>query len=313
MTNPITKLLNPTDITALPQINFVEAISKFKQDTDFYIKESSGLTITDDLTYRQAVKAKKEITSYINQVAKDKTVYTKPYRDAIQSFYDTVEATIEPLKFNKANLTNNILNYETELEKQRLAEEKRINDLATGFVLAINKIPNTIKECEEVLEKTNNYFKSLNTQDQKNPNILESANNLFLAITDKIKFLENKVEQEKREAELKVITDKQELEKKQIEIEKNEIEKQRLANIEEMNKKAIQEEIDRQKQIYLNNEKANQDLAPKTGIRTYTKFRIIDPLKVPRKYCVPSDSLINEAKKQGITEIPGVKFYTETK
>lgn len=66
-------------------------------------------------------------------------------------------------------------------------------------------------------------------------------------------------------------------------------------------------------------------IAPKqeTTIRTDTgtsahsrkpwKHEIINAKLVPREYCVVSDTLIRNAIKQGVREIPGVKIYQETK
>lgn len=46
-------------------------------------------------------------------------------------------------------------------------------------------------------------------------------------------------------------------------------------------------------------------------IRKQWKGEIEEPEKVPREYCQPSQQLINQAVKQGIREIPGVKIFED--
>lgn len=48
-----------------------------------------------------------------------------------------------------------------------------------------------------------------------------------------------------------------------------------------------------------------------TSYRKHIKIRIIDPNKIPREYCTPSESLIRKAAELGITDITGAIIEIE--
>ncbi len=289
----------------------LETISYFKENIDFLIKKSD-IEIKDDTTYREAVSLKKQITSFISDTDKKRKATTKPIRDAIQAFYDTVNESVNPLTDKKEEITQKILEWENYLEEERQKEIKRITNIKKGFLMAISKIPNTEEQCLESLDKTKEFFNNLDKKDQENPEILEACNLLTSSLREKIENIKQE-EIRKQEAErLAKIKKKQdlealELEKKRIAQEQakreQEEEKQRLAQ------EKIDLEIQKKKVEAHKREQAEKNIQPKTGIKTYTKFEIVDSNKVPREYCEPSEKLINEAKKAGVVSIPGVKFY----
>jgi len=184
------------------------------------------------------------------------------------------------------------------------------------------------KEAKGFVDKVNNFVGDLK---ERLTVIVDNLDPRVTAYNAKIELERRKREEEQRRAaeelQRKLDAEVAEANRKAAE------EATRKAEEEARARKASEEEIAAAKKKAEEDAKANAleaphvqaPIAPKqdTVVRTDTgasahsrkpwKHEIVNAKLIPREYCVVSDTLIRNAIKQGVREIPGVKIYQETK
>ena len=301
----MTKLTNTIPQEALAKIYPIESMA------NGYLADANKIIITDNITLKTATTLKKNISSFLTASKESRLEWTEPYRNLVSAINAKAELVLEPAVTAKDLVTKLIVAHEAKIAEELAIEVKRVLTIVEVFIFS--KVKPTIDENIEMKEKVTDYFNTLSEADQENPDIKQACFNLFALINSKILELQEEVARKeeaerlaKMQKEQDAVTIAQEQERQRLaKIQRDlDVEKRRLADIQ-INQALETERL----------EKAEEESKVKrvaTGIRTYTKFRIIDANLIPREYCEPSDSLINQAIKQGVT-VPGIETYQEKK
>ena len=276
-----------------------------------YLADAHKIIITDNISLKTATTLKKNISSFLTASKESRLEWTEPYRNLVSAINAKAELVLEPAVTAKDLVTNIIVAHEAKIAEEIAIEVKRVATIVNVFLAS--QVKQTIDENLIMKETVTDYFNSLSEADQENPKIKQGCFNLFALINSKILELQ---EEAARKEDLERLA-KIEKEQGAVAVAQEE-ERQRLAKIQ----RDLDVEKRRISDIQINQvleterlEKAEEESKVKkvaTGIRTYTKFRIIDANLIPREYCEPSDSLINQAIKQGVT-VPGIETYQEKK
>ena len=287
---------------------YLDLISPVEVESRLFLKKVQELKITNEQTYFAGAKLKKEVTSFVNSGDKKRLEITAPARALVEAINDKAKSVLTPAIEAKELIIKEILAYEAMLEAQRQAEAKRITEINKIFLLAETKT--TVELNQEIKSKVESYFQNLPITDQEIPEIKQACFSLIERINQKILLLQEQEAQRieaKRLAKIKARQDKEALKlaTKQAELDK-------IKRDQEAKERRLKDEEIKQK---LADEKLQADkianFKPSTGMLTYTKFEIIDPSLVPRELCSPDSVLINQAIKNGKTEISGLRIYQE--
>jgi len=301
----MTKITNTIPQEDLAKIYPIESMA------NGYLADANKIIITDNITLKTATTLKKNISSFLTASKESRLEWTEPYRNLVSAINAKAELVLEPAVTAKDLVTKLIVAHEAKIAEELAIEVKRVLTIVEVFIFS--KVKPTIDENIEMKEKVTDYFNTLSEADQENPDIKQACFNLFALINSKILELQEEVARKeeaerlaKMQKEQDAVTIAQEQERQRLaKIQRDlDVEKRRLADIQ-INQALETERL----------EKAEEESKVKkvaTGIRTYTKFRIIDANLIPREYCEPSDSLINQAIKQGVT-VPGIETYQEKK
>lgn len=298
-----------SEITTIPT-QYLEAISPVKQFSNEFLSKVKTLVIDNETTYFEGAKLRKEIITFLNSSDKKRLEITKPARDLVEAINDKAKEALNPALEAKELINKEILAYEAILELQKQAEAKRIAEINKVFLLGETK--STIELNQEMKVKIETYFQSLPVSDQAIPEIRQACFSLIERITQKILFLQEQ-EAQRLEAE-RLATVKATQDKEALDLAIKQAGLDKIKREQEAEERRLKDEEIKQK---LAQEKLNADkianFAPSTGMRTYTKFEVINANLVPREFCEPSDKLINQAIKEGKTEIAGIRIYQEKK
>jgi len=301
----MTKITNTIPQEDLAKIYPIESMA------NGYLADANKIIITDNITLKTATTLKKNISSFLTASKESRLEWTEPYRNLVSAINAKAELVLEPAVTAKDLVTKLIVAHEAKIAEELAIEVKRVLTIVEVFIFS--KVKPTIDENIEMKEKVTDYFNTLSEADQENPDIKQACFNLFALINSKILELQEEVARKeeaerlaKMQKEQDAVTIAQEQERQRLaKIQRDlDVEKRRLADIQ-INQALETERL----------EKAEEESKVKrvaTGIRTYTKFKIIDANLIPREYCEPSDSLINQAIKQGVT-VPGIETYQEKK
>jgi hypothetical protein len=303
----------------------VAVISKLQLRSNELAAEAKGIIIVDDESLKAANLLIKEINSHKKTVSEERTNLTAPLNNVIKQLITKEKEVLLPLEKGKSEVGSKILDYQEELENKRIAEENRIKDIIENLEHFSSSME-TIEEIDMNGAGLKEQFSKLPDDDQNNPTIKLAFMDTVNALTDR----KNRIEEEAR-AEAERIRQAEEqkrldeaaakqsaeetriaLERKQIEDGKREIEEQK-AQI-----KRDQEELEqakRRQEVEIEAAKSakKKPAVIKSNIVTMTKYEIVDPDAVSRAYCSPDSTKINEAIKNGITTIAGVRIFTEKK
>lgn len=301
-------------MTIINQTTELEKLSPFQIEAQNYLEIINNVEVTDIDSLKKATELKKQVTSFLSNAETTRKSITDPIEQLKKSLIARANEVLSPAVEAKANITAKIVAYQEEQERIRQAEIERVNKIKQVFLVA--QVKATLEENQEMKAKISTYYNSLSGTDQDNPEIKEACQSLLEKVNQHILFLIEQKAQEEEQARLAKLSQELDAEKAKIELEKIEQEKkQRELQAEERRLKdqAIRAEIEAEKLEAEKQAKKLANQAPKAGIRTYWKFEVINPQEVPREYCSPSDVLINQAIKNGITEIKGLKIYQEKK
>jgi len=289
---------------------YLEMISPVLQESNRFLQEIQKIEITDEQTYFLGAKLKKEVTTFINSGDKKRKEITAPARALVDAINEKAGEALNPAIQAKELITKQILAYEAELEAKKQAEARRIAEISKMFLIAETK--DTVEANAEMNKKIEAYFRALPISDQEIPEIKQACFSLIERVNQKILLLREQEAQKieaDRLAKIRASQDKEALAlaEKQVELDKIKREQEaedRRQKDEQIKQKFAQEKLEADKIA---------NFAPKTGMRTYTKFEIINADLVPREFCTPADTLINQAIKEGKKEIPGIRIYQEKK
>ncbi len=258
----------------------VAQISPFKKISFELANRANLVEVTDDKSLKCAVDIRRDITKHAVAVKNARLSITRQFDEVKSQFIEAEKDVLEPAENAKTVVGNKIMDYEVEQERIRMIEERRIDEIISKFDTNVRQI-RTLKAIDERGAELKAIFSTLPEVDQSNSFIklaFTQAINSLLTRKDEIRTAEvNAIEQAK--AELKR---RDEVERAELEAEKTE-------------KLAV----------------SLQKKAPKTGIKMVTKFTITNPELVPREFCIPSDQLIREAVKNGVTNIAGILITQE--
>jgi len=298
-----------SNLTIIPT-QYLEAISPILIESNKFLEEIKNTKITNEETYSAGAKIKKEVTAFLNSAKEKRLEITKPVRDLVTAINSKAEESLAPATEAKGIIIAEILAYEEILAEQKRAEALRIAKINEVFILG--KVKETVSLNLEMSRKIEAYFKTLAPLDQQNPEIKQACQSLLQRVNAEISIIKER-EAQKAEAErLAILKAQNDIEATKIAlIQQEQAKKQRDIEAEARRLKDL--EISQKLEAEKLREEKILPTAPKTGMRTYTKFEIIDANLVPREFCSPDPVLINQALKSGIKEIEGLRIYTEKK
>lgn len=273
------------------------------------------VNITDSQSLKDGVELKKQLTTFIKNIEEARKIMTVPLDEKKKEIMEQEKIAKAPAEEAKAEITSKIISYEEEIERQRQAELQRIAKICAGF--RATQLHNTIEKNEEVVAKINSDFKLLSESDQKDGSIRLAVTEILSALSKRIDDIKEINRQKAENDRLAKIQAEQNAEQAKLEAQR--IEQARIQREQEQQAKQLKDDQDR-----LALEKARQIQAEtlakqqakatvSTGTRTFIKMEIIDPSLVPREFCSPDSTLINNAIKNGKREIPGVRIFEEKK
>lgn len=308
----------------------VVQISELQATSNQLASVAKTIEITDSESLVEANKLIKDINAHKKLVETKRLELTQPLNNVIKQLIAKEKEVLLPLSEGKAEVGSKILDYNAEIERKRLEEERRIEKITDTihdmFDMRVT-IPATIDEMGASLKS---YFSELPEADQNNPLIKVAFMTTVGKLTDrKNQLIEEeraaaeRKRQEEEAARLAEEAKKQSAEEARIAAERKEIEDQKRAIEEEkLQMERDKAEIEHQKELQkaeaeaLKLQKASKKeaaAAPKTNAVTSVKFEIIDEDKVDRAFCSPDEKKIREYIRLGMTEIAGVRIFTETK
>ena len=291
---------------------------------------ADGVVISDDDSLKEANALIKEINAHKSDVKAKRLALTKPLNNVIDQLIAKEKEVLLPLDEGKTEVSDKIITYSEEVERKRIAEINRVNDIVGDLEHFASSFMETPEEVDMNGAGLKEAFEKLPEADKNNPSIKVA----FMSTVGKLTDRKNAIIEEQR-AEAERVRQAEEQKKLDAEREKQTAEENRLAEERRQNeaeKRELEEqklqmqrdkeELERQKEIQkaeaeaLKIEKANAKAvkaAPKTNKVTSTKFEITDESAVDRIYCSPDEKLIREAIKLGVKNIAGVRIYEETK
>lgn len=240
--------------------------------------KADGTNVDSDETLTEAVKLRKEITSHISSTAKKRLEMTRPLDNVKDQLIAGERRVLAPAEEAKSSLGQKIMSYEEAKAEAARKEQARVDAIISNFAVSgaiqTKKITNIDERGKDVKE----YYAHLPEADQQLPQIK-------LAFTKAINDL----------LDARAILSK-------AQVDADQAERDRLTrNAAEIEAAAEVESAERQQ----------AKSAPKAGIKTVTRFRVVNHLVVPREYCLVDQALIRAAIAGGVTEIPGVEIYQE--
>lgn len=259
----------------------VAKVSKLQKKADSLKVKAEKLAVKNDQGIVTARNFIKEVNTFKKEVEALRKEYTDPLNDVIKQLIAMEKKVVKPLDDAKNIAGEKILSYEEELEMARQAEAARIDNILDRFSEIVHGDPvsKTVEDVDAKGKKVKEYYGSLDKKDQA----LASVKLALTTSVDRLTDMKNHILQ--REVSEKEQADRQkEIAKAELQAEKEAVKDERAMGSR-----------------------------PKTGAVTLTKFEITDPNDVPRDLCSPDESKIRQSIKNGSTDIPGVRIYTEKK
>lgn len=258
----------------------IELISPLKVVSLELAAKAESVDVKDAATVKDAVGIRKEITKHQKAVKDLRLDITRQFDEVKTQFITAEKDVLKPADDAKELVGGKILAYEAEQERLRQVEYDRVNTIIDQFTTNVRAI-RTLKAADERGAELKAIYAALPATDQNNGAIklaFAQVVNTILERKDEIRTAQvDEAEQARAVAERRGDV--------------------AIAQLEAID---TEKEIARQ-----------QKQAPKTGIKLVTRFTVTNPASVPRALCVPSDQLIREAIKNGLTQIPGIEITQE--
>lgn len=291
--------------------NMLKQVSPLEKTSVELLAKANAQDIKDNGSLALAIAVKKEIKAHSTLIKDSRMALTRPLDD-MKKLIMTKEAEVTaPLDEAQTIIKDKLLTYEEELERVRQEEHDRVSKILESLIVSVYMLdtPAGVDKQGAYIKKV---FTELSDTDQANPDIKLVFRQSVDALTTRKANLEEearqaaererlaKVAQEQSEAQVKL-----EREKAAIEAEQRRIEAQKDQQKRELERQQLEAEALEQRKA---DEKADKD-KPKSNIATVTKFEIENEYLIDRKYCSPDSVKINQAIKDGETNIAGVRIF----
>lgn len=271
--------------------------------------------VKDNATLASAVAVKKEINAHGKLIKDMRLELTRPLDELKKQIMSKETEVTLPLEQAKTDISEKILTYEEELERVRLAEEARVNEIKQSVEVNVYSL-STMEIVEAEGKRIKDIYAKLDPKDAENMTIKLAFKGSVDALVSRKTAIEEeerqRVERERlaKEAE-KMSAERAELERQKAEVERKEREVQ-------AEKERQMRELERQKleaeALAQAKEEAKADKSkPKSNIATITEFEIENESLVDRIFCSPDNVKIRQAIKEGVTEIAGVRIFQTKK
>jgi len=254
----------------------VELMSPIKKESADMKAEAEALVVIDASSLKAAVDLRKKVVRHLNTTEDRRMEYTRPLQDVTKQLIAGQRDVLEPAEEAKSIVGKKIMDFEAEQERLAALERERIRQITEQFDVSGVIYAKKITMIEQRGKEIKDFYGKLPEVDQENATVK-------LEFTQAINRL----------LEAKDILSRAQIddaERAKAQAQRDAAELQARAEVE-----AAPKVVDQ----------------PKTGARTVTKFEVTDASLVPRIYCMPVDSLIREAIKNGVTDITGVRIYQE--
>lgn len=258
--------------------------------------KATGLQIKNPENLQEANLIFKDCQSVLKEIEIGRKSLIAPMRDAVSQINDLAKKVAIPTEEAKLQLKEKILKYNQEQEKIRFEKaEKERKRLET--IRLKEEADRKKREDEERIkrEKEEARLEAIRVKQAKAQAKIDEEKN-------ENKRKEAEIEQKRIDAQSKIEKDKLEIARKKRELEED---KKRLEEVKKENKRKELEKKQQEKR-----EQEEKDNKVK-GLRILFKYEIIDENLVPKSFCSPDSKKINEAIKNGVREIEGIKIFEE--
>ncbi|MDZ4228522.1 MAG: hypothetical protein U1E54_04730 [Candidatus Levybacteria bacterium] len=262
------------------------------------VKQSAELIIAKKEDVQIATSIMKDCQLTEKELEAKRLEITKPLNDFITEVNVLFRETATPILQAKSDIKQKILVWNQEQERIKLEEERKRFEAEQARLRKLEE-ERLLREKIELEKRLAEEAKLKAEQERLRKLEEERLRKEFEA---------NKASEEEQ-ARLKAIADKQRLEREKIEQEKLEIIRKNREIEEE--KLRIAEEKKEMTRKWIADQKAlieGKDRKVKGIVNLWT-YEIIDEALLPRVFCSPDSKKINEAIKQGIREIEGLRIY----
>lgn len=254
------------------------------------LESANAVAITDDKTLVEANDIKKRVNAHTKTVKDLRLQLTRPI-DALKDVLMRREREVlTDAEKAKAVLSDKILGYEAELERQRQIERERVEAIAQR----VNELYTpgmTRSQVEHGREKAKALMAEIPEADKAVSAVKLAFLTLSNSFTQRLQDIEV---EEQRQAKKKLEDDEARIAREKADLEA----RAERARLEEARLEAAKAEA-----------RAERD-RPKSNIVELTEFEIVDADSVPRALCSPDPTKIRMAIKAGATEIEGVRIFT---
>lgn len=294
----------------------LKEVSPLEQQSVALLEKTTQLpAVTDDATLSKAVAIKKEINAHSKLVKDSRLALTRPLDDMKQTIMLKEKEVMLPLEKAKADVSEKILTYEEELERLRMEEENRIDQVLDSISVAV-WVYKTVDDINARGAQIKEAFSKLGTKDQENAKVKLAFQASVDALTTRKANLEEEERQRVEREQLAKEAEKQSAERAKLDRERAEIkrkEREIQAERERQQRELERQELERKAEEQRKAEATAEKARPKSNIATITEFKIEMPNLVARIYCSPDEKLIRAAIKNGVTEIAGVRVFQTKK
>lgn len=308
----------------------VAAISELQTISDGLNATAKVIVVSDNDTLKEASQLVKDINAHKKLVKEKRLALTQPLDAVVKQLIAKEKEVLLPLDEGKSEVSTKILDYQEEVERKRLEEIARVDEIVENIESFHDHTLDTIDKVDERGKEMKRQFENLPEADKNNPSIKVA----FMATVGRLTDRKNQIIEEER-AEKERQRQAEEQKRLDAEREKQSAEEARIAAERKANEDA-QREIEEQKaqikrdkeelerakelqkaeaeQLKLEKEAAKKAAAtPKTNAIVTTKFEITDESLVDHLLCSPDEKKIREAIKAGATELAGIRIFTEKK
>lgn len=286
--------MSNTSLTTAQQ-NMVAEISPLLHRANSLMEKAKSVKVTDERGAANAIALKREITAHRTLVNQARLGITRQIDTVKKAIMDKESEILEPLQIAQDLVGDQVLAYQEEKERQRLAEIKRVDDLVDSVAMHSAYHLKTVAEVEKRYRQIRAAYADMSTDDQDNSAVKVAFTEAGSVLADRKAYLVEQARQEEERKKLDAQAAKQAAKQRRLD-----------EQAAKAKRREAQEDAERQAQADRAEAERTARSQVKTGVRTIIDITITDSNVVPREYCVPDMALIRTAVKAGVA-VPGVK------
>lgn len=284
--------------------NLLERITPFELRGEEILEKVQSMEIKDSLDTAPVRAIMKEAQLLSWQVEDIRKYIVAPFNKQVKVINAIAKKIATPIEEAKKIAKDKIVAWEDEQERLRKAEEPRVMQICS----AVRNTKTRSELTEKITKIEENWYIG-------NADVLLAVNAMYKKFEEEERLAQEEQKRKEEAERLAKIRAEQDAEAVKLEEQRIENErKQRVLDEESARQKALaqEQELLREKQEQSEILDIDKKLNTTKWVRKTMSFEVLDESIVPREYCSPDESLIREAVKNNVTEIPWVKIFLKT-